>query len=48
MRITKDSLLFKNISNPSKVWMSHGDKVTKIPEGFELIAESDNCPIAAI
>ena len=28
--------------------MSHGDKVTKIPEGFELIAESDNCPIATI
>ena len=48
MRIIKDSPLFQNISNPSKVWMSHGDKVSSLPDGFDLIAESDNCPIAAI
>ncbi|MGQ5525201.1 glutamine-hydrolyzing GMP synthase [Chitinimonas sp. PSY-7] len=30
------------------VWMSHGDKVTAIPEGFKLIAETTSCPIAAI
>ena len=30
------------------VWMSHGDKVVELPEGFELIAETDNCPIAAM
>jgi GMP synthase (glutamine-hydrolysing) len=28
------------------VWMSHGIEVTKLPSGFELIASSDNCPIA--
>jgi GMP synthase (glutamine-hydrolysing) len=28
------------------VWMSHGIEVTKLPPGFELIASSDNCPIA--
>ena len=28
------------------VWMSHGIEVTKLPEGFELIAATDNCPIA--
>ena len=28
------------------VWMSHGIEVTKLPEDFELIASSDNCPIA--
>ncbi len=28
------------------VWMSHGIEVTKLPEGFELIASTDNCPIA--
>jgi GMP synthase (glutamine-hydrolysing) len=27
--------------------MSHGDKVTRLPEGFEVIAKSDNCPFAA-
>ena len=29
------------------VWMSHGIEVTKLPSGFELIASTDNCPIAA-
>ena len=28
------------------VWMSHGIEVTKLPPGFELIASTDNCPIA--
>ena len=28
------------------VWMSHGIEVTKLPLGFELIASTDNCPIA--
>lgn len=30
------------------VWMSHGDKVTKLPEGFTLLANTDNAPIAAM
>jgi GMP synthase (glutamine-hydrolysing) len=30
------------------VWMSHGDKVVELPQGFELIAETDNCPIAGM
>ncbi len=30
------------------VWMSHGDKVTRLPEGFHAIAGSDNAPLAAI
>jgi GMP synthase (glutamine-hydrolysing) len=28
------------------VWMSHGIEVTKLPKDFELIASTDNCPIA--
>jgi len=28
------------------VWMSHGDKVTELPKGFELTASTDSCPIA--
>jgi len=28
------------------VWMSHGIEVSKLPPGFELIASTDNCPIA--
>ena len=30
------------------VWMSHGDKVTRLPEGFVRTAETDSCPIAAM
>ena len=30
------------------VWMSHGDKVTELPAGFKLIAETPSCPIAAM
>ena len=30
------------------VWMSHGDKVTGLPEGFSVIASTDSAPIAAM
>jgi GMP synthase (glutamine-hydrolysing) len=30
------------------VWMSHGDKVVELPEGFELIARTESCPIAGM
>ncbi len=30
------------------VWMSHGDRVTRLPEGFRVIAASENAPFAAI
>ncbi len=32
----------------SKVWMSHGDKVTRLPQGFVPLAKSGNSPYAAI
>ncbi|MGL4994779.1 MAG: glutamine-hydrolyzing GMP synthase, partial [Deefgea sp.] len=31
-----------------EVWMSHGDKVTAMPAGFEVIASNASCPIAAM
>jgi GMP synthase (glutamine-hydrolysing) len=49
--ITRDSPLFAGIGavdHRETVWMSHGDKVTKIPEGFEVIATSAGSPFAAI
>jgi GMP synthase (glutamine-hydrolysing) len=36
------------ITNLSKVWMSHGDKVTQLPEGFVALAKSGNSPYAAM
>ncbi|MBI5950640.1 MAG: glutamine-hydrolyzing GMP synthase [Chloroflexi bacterium] len=32
----------------SKVWMSHGDKVTQLPDGFVALAKSGNSPFAAM
>lgn len=31
-----------------KVWMSHGDKVTQIPPGFEVMCSTPSCPIAGM
>ena len=46
--LTGDSPLFAQLDNPQKAWMSHGDKVTKLPAGFVAIARSENAPFAAI
>ncbi|MCL4511478.1 MAG: glutamine-hydrolyzing GMP synthase [Bacteroidetes bacterium] len=39
--------LLAAVGDVSKVWMSHADKVTKLPPGFAPIAHTDNSPIAA-
>ena len=39
--------LFEGIKSPG-VWMSHGDQVTKVPKGWEVLAESSNGVIAAM
>ncbi len=41
-------LIFKNVPGKFKSWMSHGDKVVKLPHGFSGIAETGNCQYAAI
>ncbi len=48
MQITGNSPLFKGLDPNLQVWMSHGDKVEAIPDGFEVVAESDNCPYATM
>ncbi len=35
-------------TNLSKVWMSHGDRLTRMPEGFVALAKSENSPFAAM
>jgi GMP synthase (glutamine-hydrolysing) len=47
--ITADtaSELFAGVPRESTVWMSHGDKVARLPSGFEALAQSRPCPIAA-
>ncbi len=48
LRIDKDDALFKGIDAHSIVWMSHGDSLTALPDGFEIIAHTDNAPICVI
>ncbi|PCI38374.1 MAG: glutamine-hydrolyzing GMP synthase [Rhodospirillaceae bacterium] len=36
------------VGTKEQVWMSHGDKITKIPEGFRPVAVTDGAPFAAI
>lgn len=43
----KKSRLLNNISEGSQVWMSHGDTIQSIPEGFTLTASTGDIPIAA-
>ena len=48
VELTGNSPLLAKLDNRQKVWMSHGDKVTKLPAGFVAIAQSENAPYAAI
>jgi len=48
LNIVKSSPIFNGVNNDSVVWMSHGDKATAIPAGFEAIGVSENSPYAAI
>ncbi|MGB3494077.1 MAG: glutamine-hydrolyzing GMP synthase [Elainellaceae cyanobacterium] len=40
--------LLTNVKDGSTMWMSHGDSVTQLPEGFDLLAHTENTPCAAI
>ena len=42
------SPLFEGLPASMQVWMSHGDRVERLPKGFIAIAHSDNSPLAAI
>ncbi len=49
--VTGDCALFDGVWEKGQrypVWMSHGDRVTILPEGFSVVATSENAPIAVI
>ncbi len=43
-----ESKIFKDTPSPQVVWMSHGDRVDMLPDGFIRVARSANSPYAAI
>ena len=40
--------LLTNVDHGATMWMSHGDSVTTLPEGFDILAHTNNTPCAAI
>ncbi|MCH7492914.1 glutamine-hydrolyzing GMP synthase [Patescibacteria group bacterium] len=48
IRISKKTGIFKGLKIDQLTWMSHGDKVTKLPKGYKTLASSNNCRYAAI
>jgi len=44
----KDSFLFKGVNDKTICWMSHTDYIAKVPEGFEITANTPVCPVAAM
>jgi GMP synthase (glutamine-hydrolysing) len=51
VEVVEQSALFDGLWAPGErhqVWMSHGDRVDSIPDGFRVIAHSDGAPFAAI
>ncbi len=46
--IIDEAALFKDIESPTSCWMSHGDSVTTLPDGFHATACTPNTPVAAM
>ncbi|POZ58963.1 GMP synthase - glutamine-hydrolyzing [Dehalococcoides mccartyi] len=43
-----NSDLLSDMPEPSPVWMSHGDRIEKMPAGFTALAYTENCPVAVM
>jgi len=45
--IDKPVGVLKGLNKKEKVWMSHGDTVFSLPDNYEVLAHTENCPVAA-
>jgi GMP synthase (glutamine-hydrolysing) len=45
--IDKPVGVLKGLNRKEKVWMSHGDTVFSLPNSYEVLAHTENCPVAA-
>jgi GMP synthase (glutamine-hydrolysing) len=46
--VTERGGLFAGLDDRQPVWMSHGDSITRLPEGFRATAETDSSPFAGL
>ncbi len=46
--VDEPSLLFDGLDSDLAVWMSHGDTIAELPQGFRSLAHSPNSPVAAM
>ena len=46
LNIINSNILLDSLEKEEVVWMSHGDQVKEMPDGFEILAETETCPIA--
>ncbi|MCX7011600.1 MAG: glutamine-hydrolyzing GMP synthase [Candidatus Sumerlaeota bacterium] len=48
IEVVEPDALLRGLPKRSRVWMSHGDRVERLPRGFTTLASSDTCPFAAV
>jgi GMP synthase (glutamine-hydrolysing) len=48
MEVLKKGILFNGLDDREQIWMSHGDAVENVPEGFEIIASTKKCAVTAM
>jgi len=48
LQLRADGVLFEGLSSEQQVWMSHGDHVARPPAGFAILADTDECEVAAM
>ncbi|MST69617.1 glutamine-hydrolyzing GMP synthase [Clostridiales Family XIII bacterium RF-744-FAT-WT-3] len=46
--VTGKKGLLKGVDDETVCWMSHTDYISQVPEGFEITAHTENCPVAAM
>ncbi len=48
LRVKRKDSLFAGLGRRERVWMSHGDQVSRLPAGFEILADTRECEVAAM
>jgi GMP synthase (glutamine-hydrolysing) len=48
LHVTEPGLLLEDLAADEQVWMSHGDAVTRAPEGFRVTSRTDAIPVASM